>query len=176
MIPIFLALAVIGIIFIVVVAGQPCEFKLSRCTKISAPPAKVFPHVNELRRWDAWSPWAKLDPDAKNSFSGPDAGSGSVMAWDGNKKIGAGQMTITESCANELIRFRLEFFRPFKATNAAEFNFRSEAGQTIVIWTMTGRSNFFFKIFGLFKNCDDMVGKDFENGLASLKSVAEKAG
>jgi hypothetical protein len=175
MTPILLALAFIAIIFIVVIAGQPCEFKLSRSTKISAPPAKVFPHVNDLHKWDAWSPWAKLDPNAKNSFSGADAGPGAAMAWEGNKKIGAGQMTITESHANELIRFRLEFIRPFKATNVAEFTFRSEAGQTIVIWTMTGRSNFFFKVFALFMNCDDMVGKDFEKGLASLKAVTEAA-
>lgn len=173
MLPILLALAFIAILFIVVTAGQPCEFKVSRSAKIAAPPEKIFPRINDLHKWEAWSPWAKLDPNAKNSFSGPDAGAGAAMAWDGNKKIGAGRMTITESLANELIRFRLEFIRPFQATNTAEFTFRSEAGQTVVVWTMAGRSNLFSKIFGLFMNCEDMCGRDFEKGLATLKTLAE---
>lgn len=174
MIPILLALAFIAIILIVVIAGRPDEFTVSRSVKISAPPEKVFPHVNDLHNWNAWSPWAKLDPNAKNSFSGADSGAGAAMAWDGNKKVGAGKMTITESRPVELIRFKLEFIRPFQATNAAEFNFKSEGGQTVVTWTMTGKSNFVFKIFSLFVKCDDMVGKDFEKGLAALKAVAEK--
>jgi uncharacterized protein YndB with AHSA1/START domain len=176
MLPILLAIAFIAIIFIVVIAGQPDEFKLSRATTISAPPEKIFQHVNDLHKWEAWSPWAKLDPHAKNSFEGAASGTGAAMAWDGNKKVGAGKMTITESRPSELIRFRLEFIRPFKATNAAEFTFRPEGGQTAVNWTMTGQSNFFFKVFGLFMNCDDMAGKDFEKGLAAMKSVAEAAG
>lgn len=175
MIPILLALAFIGLLFIIVIAGQPCEFRVSRSAKIAAPPEKVFPHINDLHNWEAWSPWAKLDPNAKNSFSGPETGTGAAMAWDGNKKIGAGQMTITESHANELIRFKLEFIRPFKATNSAEFTFRSEAGQTVVVWTMIGCSNLCSKIFGLFMNCENMAGRDFEKGLANLKSLAETA-
>jgi len=175
MLPILLALAFIAILFIVVIAGRPDEFVVSRSTKISAPPERVFPHVNDLHQWEAWSPWAKLDPDAKHSFAGADSGTSAAMAWEGNKKIGAGKMTITESQPSELIRFRLEFIRPFPATNTAEFNFKPEGGRTVVTWTMLGKTNFFFKEFGLFMNCDDMVGKDFEKGLATLKSVAEAA-
>jgi hypothetical protein len=173
MLPIFLAIAFIAIIFFVVIAGRPDEFIVSRSIKISAPPKKIFPHVNDLHKWEAWSPWAKLDPNAKNSFAGADSGTGAAMAWDGNKKIGAGRMTIIESAPNDLIRFKLEFVRPFKATNAAEFTFKPEGGQTVVTWGMSGRSNFVFKAFGLFLNCDKMVGKDFEKGLAAMKSVAE---
>jgi Polyketide cyclase / dehydrase and lipid transport len=173
MLPILLALAFVTILFIVVITGQPDEFKVSRSTKISASPGKVFPHVNELHKWEEWSPWAKLDPKAKNSFAGADSGTGAAMSWDGNKKIGAGRMTIIESSPNDLIRFKLEFVRPFKATNAAEFTFKPEGSQTFVTWTMLGKNNFFFKVFGLFMNCDDMVGKDFEKGLAAMKSVAE---
>jgi Polyketide cyclase / dehydrase and lipid transport len=173
MLPILLALAFIVIIFLIVIAGRPDEFIVSRSTKISAPPGKVFPHVNDLHKWEAWSPWAKLDPNAKNSFEGADSGTGAAMSWDGNKKIGAGKMTIIESKPGDLIRFKLEFIRPFQATNTAEFNFKSEGSQTVVTWTMFGKSNFFFKAFGLFMNCDDMCGKDFEKGLAAMKSVAE---
>jgi polyketide cyclase/dehydrase/lipid transport protein len=173
MLPILLAIAFIIIIFFIVIAGRPDEFIVSRSTKISAPPGKIFPHVNDLHKWEAWSPWAKLDPNAKNSFEGADSGTGAAMSWDGNKKIGAGRMTITGSEANELISFKLEFVRPFKATNTAEFTFKPEGNQTVVTWTMTGKSNFFFKAFGLFMNCDKMVGGDFEKGLAAMKSEAE---
>ncbi len=176
MIPIFLALAFIAIIFIIVVAGQPDEFRLSRSASISAPPGEIFPHVNDLHQWEAWSPWAKLDPNAKNSFEGPAAGAGATMSWDGNKKIGAGRMTIIESVPADLIRFKLDFLRPFKATNMAEFAFKPEGSQTVVTWSMCGKSNFFFKVFGLFVNCDDMAGKDFEKGLTAMKLVVETAG
>lgn len=175
MIPILLALALVAVLLLVVIAGQPDDFKLVRETKIAAPREKIFPHVNDLRAWEAWSPWAKLDPNAKNSFEGPASGVGAAMAWSGNKKVGEGRMTITESQANELIGFRLDFVRPFKATNTAEFAFRAEGHQTRVTWSMAGKSNFFFKIFGLLMNCEQMAGKDFEKGLASLKAVAETA-
>ena len=108
--------------------------------------------------------------------SGAASGTGAAMSWDGNKKIGAGRMTIIESAPNDLIRFKLEFVRPFKATNTAEFTFNPEGDQTVVTWSMTGKNNFFFKTFGLFMNCDNMIGKDFEKGLAAMKSVAEAAG
>jgi hypothetical protein len=176
MLPILLALAFIALIFFIVVSGQPDEFVLSRSTKIAAPPEKIFPNVNELRKWDAWSPWAKLDPNAKNSFEGAEAGAGAAMSWDGNKKIGAGKMTITDSRANESVGLRLEFIRPFKATNTAEFVFKRVGNQTEVVWSMLGKSNFFFKIFGLLMNCDDMAGKDFEKGLAALKALTESTG
>jgi hypothetical protein len=168
MLPILLAIGFIALLFIVVIAGQPDEFKVTRSARIAAPPEKIFPRINDLRQWEAWSPWAKLDPAAKNFFEGPASGTGAAMSWDGNKKIGAGRMTITESLANEAIRLRLEFIRPFQATNAAEFVFRPEAGQTVVSWTMTGRNNLFSKIFGLLMNCEKMVGRDFDKGLASL--------
>ena len=173
MLPILLALAFIAILFIVVITGQPDEFKVVRSTKISAPTEKIFPHVNDLHKWEAWSPWAKLDPNAISSFDGAAAGVGAAMSWDGNKKIGAGEMTITESRPNDLIRIRLEFIRPFQATNMAEFTFKPDGNQTLMTWSMTGQNNFFFKAFGLFMNCDTMVGGDFEKGLAAMKSVAE---
>jgi len=175
MLPILLALAFIAIIFFIIIAGRPDEFVVSRSTIISAPPEKVFPHVNDLHAWEAWSPWAKMDPNAKNAYEGAASGVGAAMSWDGNKKVGAGRMTIIESAPSGLIRLKLEFLKPFRATNTAEFIFQPEGGQTIVTWSMSGRNNFFFKVFGLFMNCDQMIGKDFEKGLAAMKSVAEVA-
>jgi uncharacterized protein YndB with AHSA1/START domain len=174
MLPILLAVAFIAIIFIIVITGRPDEFTVTRAISIAAPPEKIFPHVNDLHKWEAWSPWAKLDPNAKNTFSGTDAGAGAAMAWDGNKKVGAGKMTITQSQPSGLIRFRLDFQKPMQASNTAEFTFRPEGGQTVMTWSMSGKNNFFFKAFGLFVNCDKMIGGDFERGLAGLKSVTEK--
>ena len=175
MIPILLALAIIAILFILLVVGQADEFTVSRSAKISAPPEKIFPHVNDLHNWEAWSPWAKLDPNAKNSFEGAAFGVGAAMAWEGNCKVGVGRMTITESKPIESIRFRLDFEKPMKATNLAEFNFKTEGGQTIVTWSMTGQKNFVGKFFHLFMNCDQMIGGQFEKGLAAIKPIAEAA-
>jgi hypothetical protein len=171
--PYLLALAVIVLLFIVVIAGRPDEFLVSRSTAISAPPDEVFKRVNELRKWEDWSPWAKLDPHATSTFSGAAAGVGAEMAWDGNKKVGAGKMTIVESKPCQRVGIRIEFLRPFQATNMAEFQFQPDNAQTVVTWSMSGKNNFFFKAFSLVMNCDDMVGRDFEKGLASLKAVAE---
>ena len=176
MLPILLALAFIAILFIVVIAGQPDEFKVVRSAKISAPPEKVFAHVNDFHQWEAWSPWAKMDPACKNNYTGAAAGAGAILAWAGNKKVGEGRMTITESRPGDLIRIKLEFFKPFKATNTAEFTFKAEGGQTAVTWSMFGKNNFVGKIFGLIMNFDKTVGGDFERGLAVMKSVVDGVG
>jgi uncharacterized protein YndB with AHSA1/START domain len=174
MLPILLALAFIAIIFIIVIAGRPDEFTVTRAASMAAPPEKIFPHINDLHQWQAWSPWAKLDPAALTSFSGADAGAGAAMAWDGNNKVGAGKMTITESQPGALIRLRLDFRKPMQATNTAEFTFRLADGQTVVTWSMTGENNLMGKVFGLFVDCEKLCGGQFEKGLASLKSVTEK--
>lgn len=173
MLPILVAIAIIALLFVIIIAGQPDEFNVARSAKMSAPPEKIFPHVNDLHQWEAWSPWAKLDPNAKHSFTGPDAGVGAAMAWEGNCKIGVGRMTITESRPGEQIGFKLEFQKPMKATNLAEFTFQPAGSETVVTWSMSGKNNFVGKVFGLLMNCDKMVGGQFEKGLATLKSIAE---
>ena len=175
MFPIILALVFIALILIVVVTGQSNEFAVSRQIKIAAPREQVFPHVNELRNWEAWNPWAPLDPNCKMTYSGPPAGVGASYAWSGNNKIGAGQNTITDSKPSELVRFRLEFLKPMAATNMAEFRFQDENGQTLVTWSMSGKRNLPGKIFGLFLNCDKMCAGQFDKGLAQIKSLVEGA-
>lgn len=164
------------VLFVIIVAMRPAEFTYVRSAKISAPPGEVFPHVSDLHKWQEWSPWAKLDPNSKSTFSGSEAGSGAVMAWAGNNKVGEGKMTIIESRPSELIRIRLEFLKPMKATHTAEFTFQPQGNQTLLTWTMTGRNNFMGKAFGLFVNFDKMIGGQFDQGLASLNSVMEKEG
>lgn len=171
-----LILAVFGALllaFLVYVALQSPEFKISRSATISAPPARVFAHVNDFHRWEDWSPWAKLDPDAKADFAGPSEGAGAQFSWAGNNKVGEGTMTIVESRPNEVIRIRLEFLKPFPATNQAEFTFSPEGEGTRVTWTMTGTNNFIARIFCTVMRMDRMVGRDFEKGLASMKAIVE---
>jgi uncharacterized protein YndB with AHSA1/START domain len=173
---ILVLVAIAVIIFVIVAAMQPTDFRITRTGTISAPASAVFAQVNDLQKWDAWSPWAKLDPDARNSFEGPASGTGAIMRWVGNNKVGQGSMTIIESRPNDFISFKLEFLKPFAATNTAEFTFNSENDQTTVIWSMYGKNNFMNKAIGLIMNCDKMVGGQFEEGLATLKSVVESAG
>ena len=175
LVPILLGLAVLIALFIIVVAMRPSDFRVSRSAAIAAPPEQVFPHVNELRNWEAWNPWGKMDPNCKMTYDGPPAGVGASYAWAGNNKVGEGRNTITESKPNTLVRFRLEFAKPMKATNTAEFMFQPEGDQTIVTWTMSGKNNFVGKAFGLVVNCDKMIGGQFEQGLAQIKLLVEAA-
>ena len=142
---------------------------------VSPRSAVVFGFINDLRRFQDWSPWAKLDPQCKVVFTGPPAGVGTAFAWEGNRKAGAGSMTCLASRPAEGLEFRLEFLRPMKATHTARFALQPEGGGTLVIWSMDGKNNFMGKAFGLVVDCDKMVGKDFEKGLASLKTLAEAA-
>jgi hypothetical protein len=166
-------LVVVFIAFAAVVALQPADFRIVRAATISAPPEVVFAQVNDFHKWQAWSPWAKLDPAAKNTFEGPSAGTGAIFSWAGNDKVGEGRMTLTESHPNDLIRIKLEFVKPFEATNTTEFTFKPEGNQTEVTWSMSGRNNFIGKAFCLLMNMDKTVGGDFEKGLADMKAIAE---
>ena len=170
---VFTVLAVLAIGFTVLVSLRPSEFRVVRTARIAAAPATVFSHINDFHKWEAWSPWAKLDPAAKNSFDGKASGTGAIFAWSGNRKVGEGRMMITESRPSELIRIKLDFFKPFKASNTAQFTFRPDGDRTLVEWSMAGRNNFMGKAIGLFMDCDKMVGGQFEQGLANLKSVTE---
>jgi len=176
MITIILILIALAVVAVLVLASrQPDIFSVTRMDTISAPTSAIFPHVNNLHKWEAWSPWAKLDPNAKNGFTGPEEGVGANMSWAGNNKVGVGSMTITKSRPSDFIQFKLEFQKPMQATNTAEFSFKPDGDKTTVTWTMSGTSNFMSKIMGLLMNCDKMVGGQFEKGLASLKEVVESA-
>jgi hypothetical protein len=172
---ILIGIVLIILVFLVVVALQPAAFRITRSTTIAAPPEVVFAQVNDFHKWDAWSPWAKLDPAMKQTYEGPPAGVGAIYSWVGNKDVGEGRMTITQSRPGELVGIKLEFLKPFAQVNATEFALKPDGNQTAVTWSMTGTNNFMAKGFGLFMNLDKMVGGDFEKGLAQMKLVAEAA-
>lgn len=172
---ILLALVAVVIAVIAFAATRPDDFHVERTASVQAPPEAIFLLVNDLHRWDEWSPWAKLDPNAKNTFEGAPTGVGSAMSWAGNSDVGEGRMTITESNPSSLVRMKLEFLKPFESTSMAEFTFKGEGPQTVVTWSMNGRNNLMAKVIGLFMNCDKMVGEQFEKGLAQMKAIAEGA-
>ena len=170
---ILLALIVIVLVLAAIVATRPSHFRIERTTVIAAPPSAVFAQVNDFHRWGAWNPWAKLDPEMTQSFAGATAGVGAVYTWAGNRNVGEGRMTITESRPNELVRVRLEFLKPLPNTSTAEFTFRPQGHQTAVTWSMTGTNNFMAKAIHLVINMERMIGGQFDRGLADMKLAVE---
>ncbi len=173
LIKILLAVVAVLAVLSVIVAMQPSEFRIARSATITAPPEVVFAQVNDLPKWEAWSPWAKIDPQMKQSYTGPSAGVGASYSWSGNNEVGEGSNTIVESRQSELVGMRLDFVRPFKGSNAVEFTFKPEGNGTVVTWSMSGERNFVFKARGLIMDCDKMCGDQFEKGLSQLKMVVE---
>lgn len=172
---ILIALAVIIVVLVIVVALQPSEFRVARSTAISAPAPAVFAQVNNFHKWEAWNPWGKIDAAMKQNYEGAPSGTGAIYSWAGNNEVGEGRMAIIESHPSDLIRIKLEFMKPFAATHTAEFTFKPEGDQTGVTWSMTGKNNFMAKAIQLFMNMDKMIGGQFEQGLAQMKSVVEAA-
>lgn len=167
------ALVGMAALFLIVVALQPSEFHVVRSATMAASPEEVFQEVNDLRKWDAWSPWAKLDPNVKNTFAGANEGEGAIFRWSGNEKVGEGSMTIVESRPHELIRLKLEFVKPFEDKADVEFAFEPQDDGTQVTWSMSGENNFVGKVMCLFMDMDDMIGSQYEEGLANLKKIVE---
>ena len=172
---IFIVLAVVVAVLIVIVTLQPSDFRVSRSAIVSAPAPAVYAQVNDFHKWEAWNPWGKIDPAMKQTYEGAAAGVGAIYTWTGNNEVGEGRMTITDSRPSDLVRIKLEFFKPLAATNTAEFTFKPEGNQTAVTWSMTGAKNFMAKAIHLFMNMDKMIGGQFEKGLASMKSIVEAA-
>lgn len=159
-------------IFVIVAAMQPAEYRVVRSATIQAPADIVFAQVNDLQRWQAWSPWAKLDPNAKTEFEGPAAGKDAVMRWDGNMEVGKGSMTITQSSPSERIDFALAFEKPLAGNSVASFSFQPDGTATRVEWSMQGTNGFAGKAMSLIFNCETMIGEQFDKGLASLALIA----
>jgi hypothetical protein len=149
-------------------------FRVERAASIKSPPEKVFAFINDFNRWGAWSPWEKKDPAMKRTFGVTTSGKGAFYAWEGNKDVGQGSMEIFESIDPGKIALKLDFVKPFESHNIVVFTLEPKGGTTNVTWTMEAPVPYFAKIIHVFFDMDSMVGKDFEAGLASLKSIAEK--
>ena len=167
-------LAVLIAVILIYAATRPDTFRIERSTNIKAPPEKIFPLINGFHQWEAWSPWEKIDPAVKRRYSGADSGKGAVYAWQGNKDIGQGRMEIIESTPSSNVVIKIHFIKPFDAHNTIEFTLERRGDTTKVTQAMYGSSPFISKLMGLFFSMDEMVGEKYEEGLASLKAIAEK--
>jgi hypothetical protein len=170
---ILIGVAALVAFLIVFIATRPASFRVERTVSMTAPAEVVFPLVNDFHNWDRWSPWAKKDPNQQTTHSGAAMGQGAEYSWAGNGKVGEGRMTVTDSRPNERVGIKLEFLKPWEATNAVDFTFEPTGDEVRVTWGMTGHHNFMGKAASLFMSMDSMVGKDFEQGLASMKLAAE---
>ncbi|MFF0817465.1 SRPBCC family protein [Rhodococcus sp. NPDC003318] len=148
-------------------------FLVERSIVTSASPEAVHTLIDDFRNWPQWSPWEELDPNMTRTYAGADRGAGASYAWSGNRKAGAGSMTITESVPGRKVKLDLSFLKPFRAQNVTTFLIEPGGSGTTVRWQMTGKQSWFFTVFGFVISMDKMVGKDFEKGLAALKRAAE---
>ncbi len=170
----FLVLVAILGVLAVVIAMRPGEFHVERKITINAPASAVFAQVNDFHKWEAWSPWAKLDPNAKNTFEGPSEGEGAIFKWSGNSDVGEGSMTLAESKPHERINIKIAFTKPMQDSSDIGFTFKEDDGKTTVTWTMHGKQNFLGKALCLFVfDMDKMIGEKYDEGLASMKSLVE---
>jgi Polyketide cyclase / dehydrase and lipid transport len=173
-----LALAIIIALVLILAATKPDTFRVERAAIVNAPAERLFPLISDFHQWLNWSPWEGRDPALKRSYSGAERGKGAVYAWDGNKNVGAGRMEILEasppSNSPSKVVIKLDFIKPFEGHNTAEFTMLPQGGATNVTWVMHGPAPFLSKLMQVFMNMDRMIGKDFETGLANLKTITEK--
>lgn len=168
--------AVLGFVVIgtmTYIAQLPDEYSVARSIKIAAPPEAIFPKMNSMRQSLEWSPWMKLDPNMTITHEGPEEGEGASYKWVGNDQVGAGRLTIIESRPHELVKSKLEFFKPMEDTCVVDFALQPEGNETLVTWKMSGRYPFMGKVMCMFMDMDGMIGKDFDAGLQNLKSLIE---
>jgi hypothetical protein len=174
----FKIIAIVVVVLVAAVLGfaltKPDSFNVQRTTKINAPSEKIFPLINDFHGWSSWSPWENVDPAMKRTHSGAARGLGAVYEWDGNSKVGKGRMEITEASAPSKVTIKLDFLKPIEGHNIAEFTLEPEGDSTNVTWAMRGPAPFISKVIQVFISMDSMLGKEFETGLANLKSAAEK--
>jgi hypothetical protein len=169
-----ITIAVLIIVVLAYAATKPDVFRVQRSTTIKARPDKIYPLINDLHEWRSWSPYERLDPDLKRTYSGATSGPGAVYDWDGNSKAGQGRMEITDVYVPSQINIKLDFARPFEGHCTAGFTLEPKGDATQVTWSMAGSNNYCAKLMSVFLNMDKMVGKDFEAGLANLKEITEK--
>jgi hypothetical protein len=154
-------------------ASKPGTLRIHRAATIKARPEAIFPLINDFHNWESWSPWEKLDPAMKRTFSGAANGKGARYAWEGNRKAGAGNMEITESSPSAAVTIRLNFIKPFENHNTTEFTLTPAGDSTNVSWDMHGPTPFMSKVMQVFMNMDSLIGKDFEAGLSNIKRITE---
>ena len=167
-------LAIAIAVVLILAATKPATLRVQRSVSINAPPERIFSLISDFHQWVTWSPYEQKDPAMKRTYSGAERGRGAVYAWDGNKNVGSGRMEILDVSAPSKIVIKLDFFKPFEGHNTAEFTMLPQGDGTHVTWLMHGPARFLTRLIQVFMNLDKMIGKDFEAGLANLKTLTEK--
>jgi hypothetical protein len=173
---ILLGIVALVAVLLLVILTRPATYRVVRATQVAASPAEVFARVADFHGWQAWSPWAKLDPSMKTEYAGADGAPGATYHWVGNKDVGEGRMTIVQATPPERVVIKLEFIAPFAAVSTTTFTMQPSGQGTEVAWLMEGDNTFMGKAMSLFGGMDAMIGKDFEKGLAQLKAQSEGKG
>jgi uncharacterized protein YndB with AHSA1/START domain len=170
-----LLLGIVLLVVIVAVAGGMLlspKFTVQRSIEVNAPAGKVYALVADPREWKRWSAWNQRDPAMQIEYSGPPSGAGAVWSWKSASQ-GDGRMSFTAAEPNQRLAYDL-FFPDFGTTSTGELTLAPAGSGTKVTWVMNGDMgrNPVYRWFALF--ADRMVGKDFGEGLANLKTLAEK--
>jgi len=150
----------------------PRHAHVERSVVIAAPAPTVFAYVNDLHQFNKWSPWAQIDPATQYTFTGPESGVGATMTWQSeHPHVGSGSQEIIESVPNEHVTTLLQFGDEGDARSRMELE--PEANGTRVTWNFDTDLGFnpLSRYFGLM--LDSMVGSNYEQGLAMLKSLVE---
>jgi hypothetical protein len=168
-----MAAAALAAAAVVYAAIKPAEYTIYRETAVQAPASKIFPLINNARAAERWMPWSEIDPAVQMTYSGPEEGVGSKASWNSAGKMGVGSSTISESVPGQLVRFDLEYVKPFAMTQKAEITIRPDGAANVVRWSVSGKNAFIGRLMSLFMNMDKMVGGSFEKGLSKLKGLAE---
>jgi hypothetical protein len=169
-----IAVVVLIAAVLIFAATRPGSFAVQRATSIGASPDKIFPLINDFKNWGAWSPYEKRDPAMKRTYSSATSGKGAVYEWHGNSQVGKGRIEITEASAPARVTIKLDMIKPMEGHNIVNFTLEPRGGATQVTWAMRGSCAYMAKVMGLFLDMDKMIGKDFESGLANLKTQAER--
>jgi hypothetical protein len=169
-------IAALVLILGILISLQPDEYHVERSATIEVPAEVVFGQIVDFRRWEDWSPWLELDPDAESTFEGAERGEGAIFKWSGNEDVGSGRMEITESRAHDYVEIDLQFIEPYESQTTTAFEFSADDPQTTTVtWKMFGENNLISKAFGLVVDMEDMIGEDYERGLARLEEASKAA-
>ena len=171
-----LGLAILLIAFVAIAAFvTESDYSVERQVTVNRPKADVFNYIKLLKNQNEWGPWAKKDPGIKLDYRGTDGTVGFVSSWDGNDEVGAGEQEIRKIVEGERVDTQLRFKRPFESTSDAYMITEAAGeGQTRVRWGFSGSMPKPMNLMLLVVDMDKAVGKDFDEGLAGLKTILEK--
>jgi uncharacterized protein YndB with AHSA1/START domain len=163
-----------GVAIILIRAAMlPNDFRVSRSIGIKAPREKIFALINDMKSFNQWNPFAKMDPSTTTVYRGPASGPRAAFDWEGTGKAGKGSLEIVDVNAPAAVTMKLDILKPMEGHNTVVFALQTNGDVTDVSWTMTGPYPYLNRIFGAIFSMDKMIGGSFESGLADLKRIAE---